>query len=107
MASLDVQGWCIYNLRFFSLSLTLGFPLLCCLHVVWVSQNRWQNAIGLKKASSHSLAIIRDVGTESRAGPDPDIQYFNNGSQGQKLSSTSGQAELVAEHCNSLKVHVQ
>ncbi len=46
-------GW--HNLRSFDLSLTLGRPVLSCLILVCVSQQRWLDVLGQKKASSNSL----------------------------------------------------
>jgi hypothetical protein len=62
---------CVFNLRSCHLRLTLGCTALCSLILVCVSQHRWMNAIGQKKALPHSLAITRDkhtvIGTERRA----------------------------------------
>jgi hypothetical protein len=53
-----------------------------------------------KKATFHSLVITIDTAhimeTERRGKADPSVQYLNNRSHGQNLSSTLGQAEVVA-----------
>jgi hypothetical protein len=52
-----------------------------------------------KKATFHSLIITRDteqiMETERRGQADPSVQHF---SHGQNLSSTLGQAEVVAQY---------
>jgi hypothetical protein len=66
-----------------------------------VSQYRGQDAIGQKKSIFHSLVITRDteqiMETERRGQADPSVQHLNNRSHGQNLSSTLGQAEVVAQ----------
>ncbi len=57
---------CVFNLRECHLRLTLGRIPLCSLILVCVSQHRWMNAIGQKKAPPHSLAINRDTHNQVR-----------------------------------------
>jgi hypothetical protein len=47
------------NLRSCHLRLTLGRAPLCSLILFCVSQHRWLNAIGQKKAAPHSLAFTK------------------------------------------------
>jgi hypothetical protein len=89
----------LYNLWSFDLSLTLGCFTLSCLILVCVLQQRWLNLLGQKKASSHSLSPleIHIMGKERRAQVRPTCSIIEQlEPHGQSLSSTSGQAELVA-----------
>jgi hypothetical protein len=88
------------------LRLTLGhIPLRSLIHVC-VSQYRWKNAIGQKKAPSDSLAII---GGDTHIRPESRAQvmstYMNTLSHGQNLNSTSAQSQvhLSLLRSNSLK----
>ncbi len=64
--------------------------------------NRWLNAIGQKKAPSHSLAITRDTHNRDREKSSGQANLFNIWNiltiHGQNLSSSSGQHEFVAQY---------
>jgi hypothetical protein len=79
--------------------LALGRAPLCIHILVCVSQHRWQNAIGQKKAPSQLLAITRGIhrmGTERRSSGQAYLFNIWKIGANRSLSSTSGQDELVA-----------
>jgi hypothetical protein len=102
--------WSFYlhvkNLRSPDLRLTLGGPLLC--RLLCVSQYRCQDAVGQKKAISHSLASTGRytfMGTERRAKVMSASTIINNRSHGQNLSLTSGEAEPFAHLREAMGLH--
>ncbi len=104
-----VSGFFICSVKEFStldLSLTLGRPHFCFIFAC-LSQNRWLNEIGQKKASS--LAITRDTQAvmvaERRAEVRQTCSIFGPLGHWENLSSTSDEAELVTQPF--LKIHAQ
>ncbi len=90
--SRNFQSFCVrlFNLGSCDLRLKLGRPPLCSLILVCLSQHRWLNAIRQEKAPSHSLAITIEIPKS--------VQYFQNMSHGQNLSSTAGEPEFFAQY---------
>jgi hypothetical protein len=82
-------------LRSFDLSLTLGRPPLYFPSLVCVSQpkHRWLNEKKFSLIPWPSLEIHR----RNKVRLSCSVQYLNNRRHGLNLSSTSGQADLIAQ----------
>ncbi len=79
-------------------ALASGCSPLFSLILLYVSQHRSLTAIGQKKASSHSLVLTRDTCNRDELRPHPPGHYLNNGSHGQTLKSTPGQAKPITQY---------
>jgi hypothetical protein len=83
MSEKTILIYCPFNLRSCHLRLTLGRATLCSLILASVSQHRWLNAIGQKKAPpsfiGHWLSLeIHIIGTERRAEVRPTGLIFEH-----------------------------
>ncbi len=79
-------------------------PSICSLIFVCVSQHRWLNAIGQKKAPFHSLAITRDTHNEDSENSSDQAHLFNIWTIGaMDRTSAQRQVKLSWLHLNSFK----
>jgi hypothetical protein len=79
-------------------------PSICSFIFVCVSQHRWLNAIGQKKAPFHSLAITRDTHNEDSENSSDQAHLFNIWTIGaMDRTSAQGQVKLSWLRRNSFK----
>ncbi len=73
-------------------------PLLYCLIIIWISQYRWLNCYGCSVPGQKEQRELRS---------DRSIQYLNNRSCGQSLSSTSGQTFVAQKFFKNSRLKLQ